>query len=109
MTLEKHTDRPVGRPAEDDLENAPVTEECLRRRAVQRLRRQAEFRTHLVVYLATNALLVAIWWATGVPFFWPVFPIFGWAIGLAAHGWEAYGPDRMTEARIRAEMDRMRR
>jgi hypothetical protein len=87
----------------------PTTEEALRRRAVARLRKQADFRTHLVVYLATNALLVAIWWATGAAFFWPVFPIFGWGIGLVAHAWDAYGPDRLTEARIQAEIDRLRK
>jgi hypothetical protein len=86
----------------------PTTEEALRKRAVQRLQKQAEFRTHLVIFLATNALLVAIWWTTGTAFFWPVFPIFGWGIGLVAHGWEAYGPDRPTEKRIRAEMDKLR-
>ena len=86
-----------------------TTEEGLRRRAVQRLRKQAEFRTHVVVYLATNALLVAIWWVTGAAFFWPVFPIFGWGIGLVAHAWDAYGPDRLTEPRIQAEIDRLRK
>jgi hypothetical protein len=86
-----------------------TTEEGLRKRAVQRLRKQADFRTHIVVYLATNALLVAIWWVTGAAFFWPVFPIFGWGIGLVAHAWDAYGPDRLTEPRIQAEIDRLRK
>ncbi|WP_214401415.1 2TM domain-containing protein [Pseudonocardia lacus] len=44
----------------------------------------------------------------GAAFFWPVFPIFGWGIGLVAHGWEVFGRDRLTEERIRAEMDRLR-
>jgi hypothetical protein len=95
--------------ADTALERAPATEQELRARAVRRLRKQADFRAHIVVYLATNALLVAIWWATGVDFFWPVFAIFGWGIGLAAHAWDAYGPDRLTEAQIAAEMDRLRR
>jgi hypothetical protein len=87
----------------------PTAEDELRGRAVRRLREQADFRSHLVVYLAVNALLVAIWWFTGAPFFWPVFPIFGWGIGLAVHAWAAFGSDRMTEVRIRAEMDRLRK
>jgi hypothetical protein len=87
----------------------PTTEEGLRRRAVQRLRKQADFRTHVVVYLTTNALLVAIWWVTGAAFFWPVFPIAIWGIGVVAHAWDAYGPNWVTEARIQQEMDRMRR
>jgi hypothetical protein len=99
------------KPEERDAEEyeTPTTEEGLRKRAVQRLRKQAEFRTHVVMYLAVNALLVAIWWATGVAFFWPVFAIFGWGIGLVAHAWDAYGPDRITEQRIQAEIDRLRK
>jgi 2TM domain len=88
---------------------ALTTEEGLRERAVQRLRKQADFRAHMVIYLATNALLVAIWWFTGAAFFWPVFAIFGWGIGLVAHAWDAYGPDRLTEPRIQAEIDRLRK
>jgi hypothetical protein len=52
---------------------------------------------------------VLIWWLTGAAFFWPVFPIVGWGIGLAVHAWDAYGPDTVTEDRVRREMDRMRR
>jgi hypothetical protein len=91
-----------------DLE-APTTDEGLRRRAVQRLGKQADFRVHIVVYLAVQAMLVAIWWATGAAFFWPIFPILGWGIGLVAHALDAYGPDRITEARIQAEIDRLRK
>ena len=93
-------------PAELEL---PTTEEGLRELAVRRLRKRADFRTHVVVYLATNALLVAVWWATGAAFFWPVFPIAIWGIGLVAHAWEVHGPNLVTEARVREEMDRLRR
>src|SRR4051812_31525368 len=84
LSGERGAEMSIERPEPDELET-PVTEEALRRRAVQRLRKQADFRTHIVIYLATNALLVGIWWATGMAFFWPVFAILGWGIGLVAH------------------------
>jgi hypothetical protein len=46
-------------------------------------------RTHLAFYLAGVALMIGIWLVTAVLFgagyFWPVWPILGWGIGVAAH------------------------
>lgn len=44
------------------------------------------FKIHLTLYLLVNVLLVGIWAASGGGSFWPVWPILGWGIGLAAHG-----------------------
>ena len=79
----------------------------LRDRALDRLKKKREFQAHLFAYLFVNAFLVAIWAMTGAEFFWPIFPILGWGIGLFFHGWETYtaGP---REERIRREMDHLR-
>jgi class 3 adenylate cyclase len=42
-------------------------------------------RIHLTVYLVVNLMLVAIWAAAGAGYFWPVWPILGWGIGLGCH------------------------
>src|SRR5258706_11400524 len=44
------------------------------------------FRVHLTLYVAVIALLVFIW-VTTTPggYFWPIWPAFGWGIGVAAH------------------------
>jgi class 3 adenylate cyclase len=44
------------------------------------------FRIHLTVYVLVNVLLVAIWAAAGGGYFWPVWSILGWGIGLGCHG-----------------------
>jgi class 3 adenylate cyclase len=44
------------------------------------------FKTHLTLYLLVNALLIGIWAASGGGYFWPVWVILGWGIGVAAHG-----------------------
>ncbi len=81
---------------------------ALRQLALGRLKKQAEFKLHAMIYLLVNGFLVVIWWMTGVPFFWPVFPIFGWGIGVAANWWDAYIRAVPTEKEIRAEMLRLR-
>ncbi len=40
---------------------------------------------HLRSYLMVMALLVAIWALTGAGYFWPVWPMLGWGIGVLSH------------------------
>ncbi|MHC1557863.1 2TM domain-containing protein [Actinomycetospora sp. C-140] len=87
---------------------SPPTEEELRQRAISRLKKRADFRTHVLVYVLVNTVLVVIWAVTGAPLFWPIFPILGWGIGLAANAWDVYRPDPVTEERIQQEMGRLR-
>jgi hypothetical protein len=37
---------------------------------------------HTRIYLAVSLLLIAIWAATGMGYFWPMWPILGWGIGV---------------------------
>jgi 2TM domain len=39
---------------------------------------------------------------------WPIFPILGWGIGVAANAWDVYGRKPITEEEIRREADRLR-
>jgi hypothetical protein len=79
----------------------------LRVRAVARLRKKAEFRTHLMIYALVNGALVVIWAMTGANFFWPVFPMAGWGVGIVAHAMEVYRDEEPTEEQIAAEMRRL--
>ena len=58
---------------------------------LDRLKRQRDFRGHLIFYLLVNTSLVVIWALTSHGFFWPAFPMVGWGIGVAMNAWEAYG------------------
>jgi hypothetical protein len=79
----------------------------LRQRAMEHLKDKRDFTAHVMAYVLVNVFLVAIWGITGAGFFWPMFPILGWGIGLFFHAWDVYsGPP--TEAKIRHEMERMR-
>jgi class 3 adenylate cyclase len=44
------------------------------------------FRIHLMVYIVVNVMLIGIWAASGGGYFWPVWPILGWGIGVGSHG-----------------------
>ena len=37
---------------------------------------------HVAVWLACSVLFVVIWAATGTGYFWPVWPILGWGLGV---------------------------
>ena len=81
-------------------------DEDLRERAIKRLEKRSEFFNHLAVYVLVNALLVTIWWVTGHDFFWPIFPLFGWGIGVFFHAVDVFRRP-YSEERIRHEMDRL--
>jgi hypothetical protein len=40
--------------------------------------------SHERAYIATMLLLVAIWALTGAGYFWPIWPMLGWGIGVVA-------------------------
>ena len=80
---------------------------ALREKAVKQLRKRRDFRAHLLVYVLVNAFLVAVWALTNPDgFFWPVFPIAAWGIGVVMNAWDVYRGDEFSEAEIRREMER---
>ena len=83
-------------------------EQALRDKAVRRLKKQRDFRSHLLVYILFNAFLVVIWALTNPEgFFWPVFPIAGWGIFVIMNAWDVYGRQEITEQDIHREMDHL--
>ena len=63
---------------------------AFREREAKRIIRRRAFILHLAIWAATNVLLVVVWAATGAGFPWFLFPLFGWGIGVVAHGVSAY-------------------
>ena len=60
--------------------------------------------------MLVNTFLVVIWAVTDDHgFFWPVFPIVGWGIGVVMNAWDVFRPEEPDERRIRREMDRLER
>lgn len=85
-----------------------MTEAELREQAIKKLEEKREFKQHAAIYLLVNAALVFIWFTTNNGgYFWPVWPMFGWGIGIVAHAFQAYGMRPLAEADIEREMKRL--
>jgi hypothetical protein len=81
-----------------------------RQRAIRRLRKRRDFYGHLLVYALVNGFFVVIWALVDVHgFFWPVFPIVGWGIGVVLNAWDVYRSDTFSEEQIHREMERLQR
>jgi uncharacterized ion transporter superfamily protein YfcC len=90
------------------MEVGADSEQELREQAIQRLKKKRDFKTHVLIYVAVNTFLVVIWAVTSAGFFWPIFPILGWGIGVLANAWDVYGRKPISEEEIRREADRLR-
>ncbi len=82
-------------------------EHAARDKAVTQLKKRRDFRGHLLIYVLVNAFLVAIWAITNPhAFFWPLFIIGGWGIGLVMNAWDVYWRKEITEEEIQHEIER---
>src|SRR5436190_3490801 len=74
--------------------------------ARKRLQAKRDFASHLVVFVVVNAFFVGIWALTGGGYFWPAWVIGCWGAGLVLHAWETYFHRPVTDADVKAELDR---
>ena len=89
-----------------DTERTP--EQVLRERAIAILKKRRDFRAHVLVFTLVNAALVGIWAMTNHDtFFWPIFFLVFWGIGVVMNGWDAYFADDFSEQRIERQMHRL--
>jgi hypothetical protein len=80
----------------------------LRTAAITRLRKKREFLQHASAYVLVNLALTVIWLLTTPGgFYWPMFPLLGWGIGIVFHAVDAYAGAAPSEDQIRREMQRL--
>lgn len=85
----------------DDLPDLPPpADEARRRRRVSALR-NAGFRAHLTAYAVVNSSLVGVWALGDGGDFWPVWPAWGWGIGVAFHAVGVRAAQRASRAAAR--------
>lgn len=75
--------------------------------AIKRIKEKNDFRIHLFVYLVVNTMLLLVWAFTGAGFFWPVFVIAFWGMGLVIHGYTTYRGNDITEDQIQREIRKL--
>jgi hypothetical protein len=64
---------------------------------------RASFKKNLTAYLVMSVVFWIIWYFTGGRYYttglpWPVWPMFGWGIGLFFHYWGAYQAPKSNTA-----------
>jgi len=86
------------------------TDEELRKKARKIAKEKSDFYIHFVIYLAVNAFLFAEWWflTEGDSFPWPVITLFGWGIGVAAHGITAFRGQGYIEQQTEKEYKKLK-
>jgi uncharacterized membrane protein YecN with MAPEG domain len=77
-----------------------------REAARRRVQARREFGNHFVSYVAVNAFLVVVWAVTGGGYFWPVWVLGAWGVGLVLHAWDVFLRRPVTEADVEAELRR---
>ena len=94
--LDERLDRVYAARTRGEL--APVVADLPALSAPERPARRRTLRPEVVAYLAVNLLLIVIWAATGAGYFWPIWPLLGWGVGLMAPCARAW-PQRRPQAR----------
>ena len=82
----------------------------LRRLAIRRADMKLAFRSHLFAYVLVNAGLVGINLITSPHYWWFVWPMMGWGLGLLAHGVTVYmDGESMRDRMIEQELEKLRK
>ena len=53
-------------------------------------KKRAGFKWSLVCYCMVNAFLIGVWFFTDREYFWPIWCMLGWGLGLAIQYFKAY-------------------
>lgn len=75
------------------LADLPAPERARPRRA------RPAVRPDVVPFLVVNLVLIAVWAATGAGYFWPIWPLLGWGLGLMLPACGRAGHRRRPQAR----------
>jgi len=82
----------------------------LRQLAISHLRKKRELMQHVAVYVVVNLVLNLIWLLTTPGgFYWPMFPLFIWGIGIIFHAMDVFAPASPSEEKIEREIARLSR
>ena len=83
------------------------------KKAKKRVKAKKEFYSHLVSYVSVSIFLFFINYFTSPAYWWFVFPVGGWGIGVVAHYFSVFGfmginSSDWEQQEMAKEMDRLR-
>jgi hypothetical protein len=59
--------------------------EIIKRRQASKSYRQQQIKAHLISYLVINVFLIVLNLVTSPNYFWAIYPLLGWGLGLGLH------------------------
>jgi adenylate cyclase len=74
--------------------------------AIERIQAKRAFWRHATIYVAVNLLLIAIWAITSRGYFWPIWPILGWGVGLGANYRNVFLTRPISDDEIRRDLEK---
>ena len=83
--LDERADRALAARTRGELDAVFVDLPYQATRQRRARRGRDELAEHLRAFVLVNLLLIAIWAAAGAGYFWPIWPLLGWGIGLLSH------------------------
>lgn len=75
-----------------------------RQQARERVERKMRLRADLAAYVVVNAVLIAVWAATGFGYFWPAWVLAGWGVLLLLEAWNLRYQRPVTDEDIDREL-----
>lgn len=98
------TPQPMSKP--EPMPEPTSAAERRRDEARKTLEKKRGWQSAMVAYVVVNAFLVGIWAMTGRGYFWPVWPLGGWGLGMVLSFWDIYVRKPITEEDIDTELRR---
>ena len=86
--LSERVEAAYGARTVSELDHLTADLPSARPATTQRRRRsglETSVRIHATIFLVVNLMLIGIWAASGAGYFWPIWPLLGWGIGLGCH------------------------
>ena len=78
-----------------------------REQAIGRIKARRGWWWHLIIYVIINGWLIGMWFTGDQDSFWPFWVLFGWGIGVVAHGFNVFVGERpISEDQIQREIDK---
>jgi hypothetical protein len=96
--------QPQAAPAPSTASTLPVDHQA----AIERIEAKRGFGRHVRVYVGVNFLLIAIWAITSRGYFWPIWPLLGWGVGLGMNYWSVFLRKPISDDEIRRELEKGR-